>query len=58
MIILKWIFKKLVAGDLYLIVLVQDTDIPGSFEGVNEISSSIKSRGLSWLTEELLASQK
>jgi hypothetical protein len=37
MILLKRIFKKLVAGDLDLIDLAQDRDISGSCEGVNEI---------------------
>jgi hypothetical protein len=57
MIILKWIFKKLVAGDPDLIDLARYRDILSSCEGVDEISTSVKCRGMSWLSEELLASQ-
>jgi hypothetical protein len=56
MIISKWIFNELVSGGLNVIDLAQNRDISGSCEGVNEISTSIKCRGISWLTEELLAS--
>jgi hypothetical protein len=47
MLLLKWTFKKLVAGDLNLIDLAQDGDISGTCERVNEISISIKCRKMS-----------
>jgi len=58
MIILKWIFKKTVAGDLDWIDLAQDRDISGSCEDVNELTVSMKCCGMSWLSEELLAAQE
>jgi len=57
-IILKWIFKKTVAGDLDWIDLAQDRDISGSCESVNEFSTSIKCWGMSWLSEELLSARE
>jgi len=58
MILLKWIFMKLVAGDLDLVELAQERDISGSCGSVNDISTSIKCRRMSWLTEELFACQE